>query len=176
MTFDQRELAAFLGVAKTGSVGRASEALSLTQPAISRTISNLESRLGAKLFVRHSTGMELTAFGEALQPHAELIQSEMRRMSEQVDVLKGSAKGVVRIGVVPSVAANLLPKAIASVLQRSPEIQVQVLEGTGNRLIASLSRGDIELAIVGLTQEPFDEDVVVTPLLEDQICVIGRWA
>jgi DNA-binding transcriptional LysR family regulator len=176
MALDQRELATFLAIARLGSIGRASELLSRSQPAISRTLSALEDRFGAKLFVRHSTGMELTAFGEALRPHAELVESEMRRMFEEIDVLRGSAKGLVRVGIVPSVAANLLPKAIRALLERSPDTRVCVVEDTGNRLIAALVRGNIELAIVGLWQEPFDEDVVVTPLFADEVCVMGRWS
>lgn len=161
---------------RMGSVGRAANALAVSQPALSRTLHRLEARLGAQLFVRHSTGMELTAFGRALQPHAELIESETRRTREEIDALKGSSKGLVRIGAVPSISSNILPLAVSSAYARSPSIRINVVEDTGTRLVAALVRGDIDFAITGLWREPIDENVTVTRLFEDEVCVMGRWA
>jgi len=175
MAFDRKELVTFLSVVRLGSIGNAAAALSITQPAISRILHRLEDRLGAKLFVRHSTGMELNAFGRALLPHAELLESEARRVQEEIDLLKGSATGLVRVGVVPSIAARLLPQAISNALLKSPKLHIHIVESTGNQLLASLNRREIDFAIVGLWREPMDENIVAIRLFRDEVCVIGRW-
>lgn len=174
MTFDRKELAAFLAVVRLGSIGGAAASLSMTQPAISRILHRLEDRLGARLFVRHSTGMELNAFGRALLPHAELMESESRRAQEEIDMLKGSATGLVRVGVVPSVATQLLPQAIRATLRKSPKLHIHIAEATGGQLLAALMRREIDFAIVGLWREPLDENVVATPLFHDEVSVICR--
>src|SRR5690606_15554966 len=164
MTFDRKELAAFLSVVRLGSIGSAAAYLSITQPAISRILRRLEDRLGARLFVRHSSGMELNAFGRALLPHAELLESEARRVLEEIDLLKGSATGLVRVGVVPSIATRLLPRAIGNTLRHSPKLHIHIMESTGNQLLAALTRREIDFAIVGLWREPIDDNVTAIPL------------
>lgn len=175
MTFDRKELAIFLAVQRLGSIGSAAASLSITQPAISRILHRLEDRLGARLFVRHATGMELNAFGRALLPHAELLEAEGRRVQEEIELLKGSATGLVRVGVVPSVATQVLPQAIQRTLQQSPRLHIHVVESTGNQLLAALLRREIDFAIVGLWREPLDAGVIATPLFHDEVCILGRW-
>ena len=70
MTFDLRQLRAFTTIVSAGSLGRAAEVLHVTQPALSRIVKRLEDEVGAPLFERHSKGMQLTAIGQALLPHA----------------------------------------------------------------------------------------------------------
>ena len=76
MALDMHQLKAFLAIVSTGSLGRAADTLHVTQPALSRTVRRLEDQLGAPVFERHSKGMQLTAIGAALLPHATLLQRE----------------------------------------------------------------------------------------------------
>ena len=76
MTFVLRSLVAFNTIVSSGSLGRAAEALNVTQPALSRTIRKLEDEVGAPLFERHSKAMQLTDVGRGLQPHALLLPRE----------------------------------------------------------------------------------------------------
>ena len=174
MTLNHRELATFLAVARAGGVGAAAKLLSLTQPAITRSLKRLERQLGVALFVRHSTGMEMTPFGRTLIPYAETLESETERILEEINVLNGAAAGLARVGIVPSVAANLLPKAIERTLAASPGVQVRVVEATGNQLVSALIRSEIDFAIAGLPRDPIDENVLVSPLLEDEVSIVAR--
>src|SRR6185369_10227302 len=119
--------------ARAGGVGAAAKSLSLSQPAITRSLKRLEQQLGVALFVRHSTGMEITPFGRTLIPYAETLESETERILEEISVL--------------SVAANLLPQAIARTLAASPGVQVRVVEGTGDQLVSALIRGELDFAV-----------------------------
>src|SRR5436309_15343394 len=95
MTFDLRQLNAFLAIVSTGSLGRAAETLHVTQPALSRTIRRLEEQVGAPLFERYSKGMQLTAIGSALLPHAVLLQREAEHATEEINAMRRLAKGTI---------------------------------------------------------------------------------
>lgn len=158
MTLDSRQLAAFLAIVDHGSLGRAAEALHITQPALSRTIKRLETQLGAALFERYSKGMAPSAIGRALLPHARLLQREAAHAEEEIRAMRGLAKGTIRVGAVGSVASLVLPLAIGRVLQRWPQLQVQVLEGVWDLLADALVRHEIDLA---LDVEKPDTDEIV---------------
>src|SRR6476661_3672188 len=98
MAFDLQHLIAFNAIVSSGSLGRAAEALNVTQPALSRTIRRLEEQAGAPLFERHSKGMQLTDVGRALQPHAVLLQRESEHANEDIKAMLGLAKGTIRVG------------------------------------------------------------------------------
>ena len=175
MTLDARQIAAFLAVARSGSVGRAAVSLAMTQPALSRNLKRLEAQLGIELFARHASGMELTVFGRALLPYAEFLQSESRRAVEEIDMLRGEGKGLAKIGVVPSVASKFLPEAIGRLLAKSPAVRVTILEGSGGQLVTALRKGEIDFAVMGSPDEPIDENITVSALYDDVVCVVARY-
>ena len=120
MTFNLQQLRAFATTVTSGSLGRAAEVLHVTQPALSRTIKRLEDQVGAPLFERHSKGMQLTAIGSALLPHATLLQREADHAREEIDAMRSLAKGTIRVGAVASIATLVLPLAVSGVLARWP--------------------------------------------------------
>ena len=115
MPFDLRQLRAFTTIVSAGSLGRAAEVLHVTQPALSRIIKRLEDEVGAPLFERHSKGMQLTVIGQALLPHATLLQHEADYAREEIDAMRGLAKGTIRVGAVGSIASYVLPLAVGTV-------------------------------------------------------------
>lgn len=147
MTFDLQHLKAFTAIVSTGSLGRAAIALNVTQPALSRTIRRLEDETGAPLFERHSKGMHLTAIGQALLPHAHLLQRESEHANEEIKAMLGLAKGTIRVGAVGSIACSVLPQAISRTCQAWPQLQVQVIEGVWDRLADALVSHEIDLAL-----------------------------
>src|SRR5664279_4475795 len=147
MTFDIEQLEAFTAVVRHGSLGRAAAVLNVTQPALSRMIKRLEDNVGAPLFERHSKGMKLTDIGEALLPHADLVERESRQAREDIDALRGLAKGTIRVGAVASIACFVLPMAIGGVLTAWPGLRIEVLEGVWDRLAEALTNHDIDVAL-----------------------------
>ncbi|MFA7680597.1 MAG: LysR family transcriptional regulator [Pigmentiphaga sp.] len=147
MSFDIKHLTAFISVARGGSLGRAAHALNITQPALSRTIRRLEDQVGAPLFERYTTGMVLTPAGQALLPHAESLQHEAELAIETINELRGLTRGTIRVGAVASVISQLLPMAIARVLERWPRLQIEMAEGVGDILSGALLRHEIDLVI-----------------------------
>ncbi|WP_343618907.1 LysR substrate-binding domain-containing protein [Ralstonia sp.] len=147
MPFDLRQLRAFTTIVSAGSLGRAAEVLHVTQPALSRIIKRLEDEVGAPLFERHSKGMQLTAIGQALLPHALLLQREADYAREEIDAMRGLAKGSIRVGAVGSIASYVLPLAVGTVVGRWPNLRVEILEGVWDRLAEGLVKHEIDLAL-----------------------------
>lgn len=155
---DARQLGAFLAIVDNGSLGRAAEALHITQPALSRTIKRLETQLGAALFERYAKGMSLSPIGQALLPHARLLQREAAHAVEEIRALRGLAKGTVRVGAIGSVASLMLPRAIGRLLAAHPQLRVEVTEGVWDRLAEALLHHEIDLVLD--VAKPDSEDIV----------------
>jgi DNA-binding transcriptional LysR family regulator len=158
MSFDLHQLHAFTTIVSTGSLGRAAAALNVTQPALSRTIKRLEDQIGAPLFERHSKGMHLTDIGGTLLPHALLLQRESEHAAEEINAMRGLAKGTIRVGAIGSIACVVLPAAIDAVLAKWPKLHVQVVEGVWDRLADALVKHEIDLALA--VTVPDTEEIV----------------
>lgn len=157
MSFNHRQLRAFLQVVDSGSLGRAAKEVHLTQPALSRVIQELEQQCGMRLFERHTLGMRLTEAGEALMPIARSIMLEMTRADETMSVMRGAGRGVVRVGAIAGVARHILPSAVKALLDDGIDIKVYVLEGTGGELAAAIADGTLDIAIAHDNLE--DDDI-----------------
>jgi DNA-binding transcriptional LysR family regulator len=153
MALDPRQIRAFLAITECGSLGLAAESLHITQPALSRTIRRLEAQLGVPLFERRTTGMELTMFGQALFPHASLLNTENTLAVEQINALRGMGQGTIRIGAVASAAIMLLPVVLDHLLQAWPQLQVQITEAVEDVLETALTNNVVDVVIGGPIQE-----------------------
>ncbi len=174
MAFDTRSATLLLTCARTGSLGRAAQALGVTQPALSRLLRRLEEDLGAPLFDRTTRGLVPTLYGEAVLPYAELVTAEIARAREVVAELKGASRGLVRVGAVASLAGSLIVAAIREVRAQNPGVQFQVSEELEDTLLRDLIRGEIDLAV-----SPADwTDEAVVPALpetpQDEVAVFAR--
>lgn len=173
MSLDPRQLRAFLAVVETGSLGRAAEALHLTEPAVSRIIKRLEDQLHVLLFERRTTGMELTTYGQALLPHANLLSTEASQAVEQIDALRGLNRGTLRVGAVASAAIMVLPGVLENILRRSPSVRVQVIEAVEDKLADALSNNTIDVVLSGTIPECQDIAQVAEHKFTDQYSVIA---
>jgi DNA-binding transcriptional LysR family regulator len=153
MALDPRQLRAFLAIVRCGSLGLAARSLHITQPALSRIVRRLEDQLGVPLFERRTTGMELTAFGQALLPHATVLSEEAAVALEQIKSLRGLGHGTLRVGAIASVAITVLPTVLERMLTRWPKLNVQITEGVEDVLEVALTHNTIDVAIGGKLNE-----------------------
>jgi DNA-binding transcriptional LysR family regulator len=160
MALSVEQLATFTAVVKAGSLGRAAVVLHMTQPALSRAIKRLEQQLGAELFERHSKGMQLTEIGKAFLPHAMSLHAEAIQALEEIQALRGAARGTVRVGAVASLASSILPPAIERTLKKWPGLHFDVVEGVWDLLAAGLAKHEIDLAL-GAEAPDTDEIVAI---------------
>lgn len=153
MDLDHRQLTAFLAIATHGSLGRAAEVMHITQPALSRTVKRLEAQVGAPLFERNAKGMRLTAVGDTLLPHAALMARVAEHAVEEMNALRGLAKGTIKVGGIASAVGLILPLAIHRVLTQWPNLQAQIIEGVWDRLAEALTKHEIDIALGVATVE-----------------------
>ena len=147
MIRDLGQLQAFLAIIQNGSVGRAAEALCVTQSALTRIIQRLEEQIGAPLFERHARGMTLTAYGAALEPYAAHLVAESANAMGEMAAMRGLKKGLVRVGAVASALETILPAAIDQLLAQWPGLQISIAEGITDELAVMLVKNEIDLAV-----------------------------
>lgn len=170
---ESRRLRHFLAVFELGSIGQASEKLLLTQPALSKSIRQLEDELGVRLFDRTPMGVVPTVFGNALALHAKSIEAQIRDAEAQISNLKGKAQGHVTVGIGPSVARNIMPAATRTLSKLQPDIALTVIEGLVDDLLPRLRRGELHL-MVGSWPRIADPMFTTEVLMHDRLEVIAR--
>ncbi|MFN3592204.1 MAG: LysR family transcriptional regulator [Thermaurantiacus sp.] len=170
---ESRRLRHFLAVYELGSIGQAAEKLLLTQPALSKSIRQLEDELGVRLFDRTPMGVVPTVFGNALAMHAKSIEAQIRNAEAQIANLKGKAQGHVTIGIGPSLARNIMPTATRTLALRQPEIALTVIEGLVDDLLPQLRRGELDL-MVGAWPKIADPMFTTEVVLVDRLEVVAR--
>lgn len=169
-----RALDQFLVVAELGSFTAAAASLNLSQPAVTKTIRRLEAEVGAPLFERLPRGVALTTYGRSLARHARLIGNQLRQADAELEALKGGRSGQIRVGAGPSWMSQLLPRAVARLLVRSPDVRIQVMEGFDDSLKEALRQGDLDLVVVALQEGPDELGLTTRPLVDDTLMVVAR--
>lgn len=146
-----RHLRTFLEVARERGVGRAAGTLRVSQPAVTKTLRELEEVLGAPLFHREGRRVRLTVAGEVLLPYAGQAIGAIRRGIESVAIDGGGP--LVRIGALPTVSARILPVAVATLIRESPAPRLRLVTGENAVLLEQLRSGVLDM-VVGRLAEP----------------------
>ena len=163
----------FLSVIEHGSIGRAAEALNISQPALSKSIRRLEGSLDAKLVDRGPYGVSPTVFGETLAERARLILHEVRGAEQDIAALRDLRTGHVVVGAGPSIVTDLLPTAITALQLKRGGVRVTIREALMDMQLDALARGEIDIT-VGAFPESLSVEVRREPLFVDQTVVIAR--
>jgi LysR family transcriptional regulator, pca operon transcriptional activator len=142
-----RHLQCFLAVAQFGSVQQAAASLSITQPAVSKTIAELESVLGVRLFERGRRGAVPTREGQLFMPHASACVSALRQGVELLSRDEGTVAATLDVGALPTVATDVLSGALRRFAEQWPRVSVRLLTAANADLLERLKSGAISLAI-----------------------------
>lgn len=169
-----RQIEVLAAVAEHSSITHAAEWLRISQPAVSRTIQDIEIETGAVLFDRVPRGTIPTVFGEILVRHARAILSELNHAGEEIEALKGNHRGVVRVGTTPIGASVLLPLATARLVERFPGLSVEVSEASLVNLLSDLRTGSLDLVIAPSGEEAVDPAITSVPLYADELVFVGN--
>ncbi len=170
-----KQLRYFDALARELHFGRAAEASSISQPALSLQIKELEALAGAPLVERTARKVQLTHFGEVFLERARKILVETDELEELIQASTGPLAGRLRLGVIPTVAPYLLPGIMSALSDRMPALSVTVRETVTASLIEDLLAARLDLAVVALPiSEPalrefalFQEEfVLVRPMAE----------
>jgi DNA-binding transcriptional LysR family regulator len=164
-----RQLRAFLAVAESGSFSQAAQQLSLSQPAVSASIRELESLLDARLMDRGPHHMALTEAGHALLHEAQWLVASFDRGVGRMQAVLAGGQQTVRIACLPS-AMHLLAPALAQWQLQHPQARVEITDPLHEELIAQLRGGAVDIGIT--TELDMPARLHTTPLMEDELVVL----
>lgn len=142
-----RHLHTFVAVAQQGTLGRAAETLNLSQPALSKTLNELEQLTGTRLFERGRLGAQLTLVGEQFLTHAVKVLDALNTAGQSLNRKEGLNSDIVRIGALPTAALGVLPSVIGQYHQQQKDITLQVATMNNTMLLAGLKSGEIDIGI-----------------------------
>lgn len=166
-----RDLRMVEAVARRGSMARAAEELSMSQPAISKAIAELERDLGAAVFDRTTRGVHLTASGEILLRRGRVILDELRHGLDEIENICDPTAGFVRLGVSP--AQSLFVSAVVQrTSRRYPKIKFKVVMSDPLQLIRALRDRELDLAICRAQMAEGEPDLKPEILFRDRIEVV----
>ena len=169
-----RQMRMVLAIEEHKSVLKASRELNVAQPALSRSLSDLESVLQLKLFNRSPRGMAPTTFGDALIRRLKTVLGELHDADEELGALRAGTYGHVSIGCIPLLSAGILPHLLSVVVRTRPGLTLSVTDGGGVDILLKLLR-DRKLDMV-LCMRPagdHDSDFTFEPLFTDTMLLVA---
>jgi DNA-binding transcriptional LysR family regulator len=160
-------------VAAARSMAKASERLGLSQPAISKAISDLEQTLGARLFDRSSTGVELTKCGRMLVARTRVIFDEVRQCGRDIEHLTDPTRGEVRIGTIEPLA-GIVSEIISRLVRRYPRVSYHVTVSDGDTLERELRERTLDVLIARWVPPVVAEDLTAEVLFKSPLAVMAE--
>lgn len=165
-----RDIEYFAIVAEHRHLGRASEALGLTQPALSKSLRRLEQSLQTKLVKRTPKGVELTTEGCALLSRVRELRLSLQDVAREIADLSQGRVGNLLIGAGPTLAEDILPAAFAALLKGAPRLRLKVSVSDNDLMVPALHNGEVDI-IVNYIPAVLPEGLVQMPLIDDEFVV-----
>lgn len=170
MNVDLHQLRIFVAVARLGNFTRAAERLSLSQPSLSLHVRQLEQDLRVRLFDRSTRSVTLTRAGDDFLPIAERLLDDFQSAVAAVTDLAARRRGRVAVAVLPSVAAELLPRAIALLRARHPDVSVSLRDDVAEHIPARVRSGEVDFGLGAI--DSVDADISGSALISDELIAV----
>jgi len=161
-----RHLRHFAAVVEAGNLSRAAEKVFISQPALTRSIKNLEDIVGAVLLERRPRGMVPTPAGDALYRYARLMLNEAVRARAEVRAVAAGARGEIAIGMAAMFADHIVDRAVAAVCSASGDVALTVTQGFLEELVEALRDGRLDVIFSNLSNMILPGDLKVEPMLD----------
>lgn len=167
-----RHLQTLLEVARQRSVGKAADALSITQPAVTRTVRELEQILGVPFLEKDGRGIRISHFGEVFLKHAAESLAAVQRGVDTLAQAMKSEGPPLRIGTLPTASASFMPDAVAEFLASGTGSRVTIASGENRALLNSLRLGELDLVVGRLAAPELMTGLFFEPLYSEEVAVI----
>ncbi|MBB3228218.1 DNA-binding transcriptional LysR family regulator [Luteibacter sp. Sphag1AF] len=174
MTLKLSQIRDVVAIADGGSLRAAAQNLGLAQPALTRSIREVEHDLGVELFERLPRGMRLTPAGEVFVRRMRSIQAELQRSRDEIDQLKGLTIGQLTIGLSMASTIALLSGALAPFKARYPGVKLKIVEGLFPGLRRQIADGDLDFYVGPVAEVPLPREFVLEQLFTNERLVLGR--
>lgn len=156
---------------RLGSLRQAAQAMSVSQPAATKILQDLEDVLGLQLFERRARSIEINDFGHFVALYARRILGETQRFASNLSTFVETGHGTVSVGAIMVTAAQLMPAAVLALKQSRPGTTVRVVESSSDRLLADLARGEYDFVIARFVKPQDTVHFDLVPLSEEPLCV-----
>jgi LysR family transcriptional regulator of abg operon len=166
-----RDIAA---VAERGSLRAAARQLGVAQPAITRSIREVERELGVALFERRPRGVVLTPMGELFLKRAVTVLGELRRAREEIDQARGMTTGEVSVALSTAAQISLLPHALPAFRKRYSDVSINIRDGLFPAVEARLKEGELDFYVGPLPELAPAKEFVVEKLFDNTRVILGR--
>ncbi len=163
-----------VAVVERGSLRAGARHLGIAQPAMSRSIVELERELGVVLFRRSKFGMTLTRTGEGFARRAMAILTDLQRSIDEIDQLSGEDKGQITLACTSASTIAILPTVVNRFHRKFPNVKIRVIEGSLPMLESDLRDGLVDLYIGPVTPGYRDPALTITSLFENERIVVAR--
>jgi DNA-binding transcriptional LysR family regulator len=148
MKLKLNQLDILLEVAAQGSIGKAAKALNLTQPAISKTIQEMEAEIGLPILQRSSRGVTLNEYGQVLLRHARDIDRSLHQAREEIDHLLGKAMRQLRVGFTSAASYGPFTNTMIEFQSRYPGVKLVAMEGRPHQILDALQNQRLDIAVL----------------------------
>lgn len=169
-----RHIQCFLEVARRRSLVKAADALAITQPAVSKTLKELEEILGVRLFERSRKGVELTQFGDVLLHYAGASLAALKQGLDSVAQARMSGDSFLNVGVLPSVAARIFPEAVQRFEAEAIGTVLTMEAGPNRFLLGRLRVGELDLVVGRLADPEQMQGLSFTHLYSESVSLVVR--
>ena len=160
-------------IEELGSIRAAAQSMSLTQPALTAAIQQLEAELKAPLLVRSKKGVTFTHFGQAFLRHAKLMVAQSRRAQDEMAQLRGHWEGTIKMAVSPAIGLGLLPQALRQFTLQHPEVKVHCRDGLYPSIAPVIRDGTLDFALTPVHRVDLESDLVAEPLYSSQVVIVS---
>lgn len=172
MNIDYELYKIFYQVANSGNITHASQKLNISQPAISKSIKNLESQLGGELFVRTQKGVVLTEEGKIFYNHIKNAIENITNAENEFSNLINLNTGSIRIGVSTTITEKYLLPYLKKFHELYPNITIHMYTDISNELLDKLKNGNIDLAIVHVIDKDYGYDIDINKIKKIHSCFV----
>lgn len=174
LMLDVSDIHILMVVTETGSINKAAEKLFISQPTLSKRISRLEQVLNAKLFHRHSSGMQPTEIANYLIGNGKKIQSQLDAMCRHVELMSNLEGGKLSIGVSTIIEQILFPDVLLDFVKETQKVEISFQVEKPEKLPQALIDGEIDIAIGPFNIEELPADLIITKVKEAPVVFVVR--
>jgi DNA-binding transcriptional LysR family regulator len=169
---ETRDLEYLLAVERHGSIGKAADALGLSQPALTKAMQRLETQVGVTLFERNANGMTPTPAGARFIARARRIALEFDDAMQEMRAISSGERGIVRIGYSPTVPSALVLGACRQLLRERPAARLRLRCRLARDLLDLLAAGELDLVVAPAPAQP-EASLDILELFRDRLSVLA---
>jgi DNA-binding transcriptional LysR family regulator len=174
MRLKTRQMYLLVALDRMRNMHQAAAATSMSQPAASKMLKDIEDLYDVPMFDRLPRGIRPTLYGETLIAHVRMALSNLSQGNDSIATLKAGLSGQVNVGTIITPCMNLVPQAIARTKDEAPRLRIGIEIDTSNVLVERLKRGELDLVIGRILEQNDESSLVYEDLSEEVDCVVAR--